>query len=329
MASRALRLLMVGAHPADMFDQAGGTLAHHAARGDQVTLVTVTTGARSHHWKLIDQKRKLQENLDVEDLLKQAVKEKMNEARRACAILGLEDIRTLNFEDDEILLTREMVEAIADVIRDVKPDIIITHHPYEIGGFKMHATTGQATIYAFQQAMGAGRGRKPTHTTGKIFFMNPMGYMGQNTLGYASTAHVTHIIDITDVIDKKVRAMDSISSQYYGGAYSRKCHETCDGQIGGLGYVAYGEAFQAFWPTTGYTLPFSEADVRNMECKSEEFMARRSEIIAARMPLPEGMGFSSEFRTAKELYKEVDTNGTKDTNKKEKRRWAKAHPTKR
>jgi len=302
MASRALRLLMVGAHPADMFDQAGGTLAHHAARGDQVTLVTLMTGARSHHWALIDQKRKLQEKLDVEELLKQAVKEKMDEARKACAVLGLTDIRALGFEDDDILLTREMVEEIADVIREVKPDIIITHHPYEIGGFKMHATTGQATIYAFQQAMGSGRGRKQTHVTAKIFFMNPMGYMGQNTLGYASTAHLTHVIDITDVIDKKVKAMDAISSQYYGGAYARKCHEMCDGQIGGLGYVAYGEAFQAFWPNVGYTLPFSEADLHKTLEPSESGMARRSEMIPALMPLPEGMGFSREHRIPKELY---------------------------
>jgi LmbE family N-acetylglucosaminyl deacetylase len=302
MASRALRLLMVGAHPADMFDQAGGTLAHHAARGDHVTAVTLTTGARSHHWAMIDQKRKQQEKLDVEEVLKQAIKEKMDEARKACAILGLEDIRTLNFEDDDILLTREMVEAIADVIRDVKPDMIITHHPYEIGGFKMHATTGQATIYAYQQAMGAGRGRKQTHTASKIFFMNPMGYMGHNTLGYASTAHVTHIVDITDVIEKKVKAMDLISSQYYGGAYSRKCHEICDGHTGDLGYVAYGEAFQAFYPTVGYALPFSDADLHKAGDTSESGMARRSEIVAALMPLPEGMGFSGKHRIPKELY---------------------------
>jgi LmbE family N-acetylglucosaminyl deacetylase len=196
-----------------------------------------------------------------------------------------------------------MIEKIADVIRDVRPDIIITHHPYEIGGFKLHAVTGQATIYAFQQAMGTGRGRKVTHIARKIFFMNPMAYMGHNTLAYASTAHVTHIIDITDVIEKKVQAMDVISSQYYGGAYARKCHEAGDGRTGGLGYVAYGEAFQAFFPGLGYTLPFSEVDISlSDESLAEEGMGRRSEMVAGLMPLPEGMGFSSEFRIPKELY---------------------------
>ena len=302
MASRPLRLLMVGAHPADMFDQAGGTLAHHAAQGDHVTTVTLTTGARSHHWQLIEQKRRMQDEFDVEKLMAQAVEEKMDEARRACAILGLEDVRTLGFEDDEILLTRDMVEAIADLIRDVRPDIIITHHPYEIGGLKLHATTGQATIYAFQQAMGTGRGRKRFHLAANIFFMNPMGYMGHNTLAYAATAHVTHIVDITDVVDKKVRAMDSISSQYYGGAYARKCHEVCDGRTGGLRGVAYGEAFQALFPGLGYALPVSDAELRGISARAEEGMARRSEIIAALMPLPEGMGFSSDFRFGKEEY---------------------------
>ena len=31
--SESLRILSVGAHPADIFDQSGGTMAHHAARG--------------------------------------------------------------------------------------------------------------------------------------------------------------------------------------------------------------------------------------------------------------------------------------------------------
>ena len=160
MASRPIRLLMVGAHPADCFDQAGGTLAHHAAQGDEVTAVTDTTGVRSHHWGLVDRKRQEQEEMDVEREVEEAVRQKLDELRSACHILGFDDVRTLGFEDDEILLTRDMVEAIADVIRDVTPDVIITHHPYEMGGFKLHATTGQAVLYAWQQAMGTGRGHK-------------------------------------------------------------------------------------------------------------------------------------------------------------------------
>ncbi|MBI2501895.1 MAG: PIG-L family deacetylase [Candidatus Latescibacteria bacterium] len=43
--STPLRLLSIGAHPADVFDQSGGTMAHHASRGDYVGCVVLTHGA--------------------------------------------------------------------------------------------------------------------------------------------------------------------------------------------------------------------------------------------------------------------------------------------
>ena len=46
--SEKLRLLSIGAHPADIFDQSGGTMAHHIARGDWVGCVVLTHGARVH-----------------------------------------------------------------------------------------------------------------------------------------------------------------------------------------------------------------------------------------------------------------------------------------
>ena len=43
MARRPIHSLSVAAHPADSFDQAGGTMAHHIAQGDKVTAVVATT----------------------------------------------------------------------------------------------------------------------------------------------------------------------------------------------------------------------------------------------------------------------------------------------
>ena len=45
---KPLRLLSIGAHPADVFDQSGGTMAHHSMRGDYVACIVVTHGARVH-----------------------------------------------------------------------------------------------------------------------------------------------------------------------------------------------------------------------------------------------------------------------------------------
>ena len=50
-----LRLLSIGAHPADIFDQSGGTMAHHVARGDWVGCVVLTHGARVHDKVISDE----------------------------------------------------------------------------------------------------------------------------------------------------------------------------------------------------------------------------------------------------------------------------------
>lgn len=69
----------------------------------------------------------------------------------------------------------------------------------------------------------------------------------------------TSIINITDVIDKKVKAQDYVSSQYYGGTYSRKRSETDDGAHGNKARVAYAEQFQRFFPMVRYALPITDS----------------------------------------------------------------------
>ena len=302
MASRPVHILIVAAHPADSFDQAGGTMAHHVAQGDKVTCLVATTGVRSHHWRLTEEKRQKGADFDVEAAVQAAVKEKLEETSRACRVLGFEDVRDLGFEDDDILVTQEKVRAIADAIREIKPDIIITHHPYETGGLKMHGTIGQCTLYGCTLAQGAGRGTQQRHVVPTVYFMNPIAYVGSNSLEYASTCRVDLVVDITDVIDKKVMALDEIGSQYYGGPYARKRAEMEDAHFGGKGLVAYGECFQRFTPMVRYTLPVTDAELAGIDMPPEHSMGRRSEMIGALMPLPPGMEYSSEYRFTKEMY---------------------------
>ena len=165
MASRPIHFLIVAAHPADSFDQAGGTMAHHVAQGDRVTCLIATTGVRSHHWRLTEEKRQKGADFDVEKRVQEAVEEKLEETRRACRVLGFDDVQDMGFEDDDILVTQDKIWAIADAIREIKPDVIITHHPYETGGLKMHGTIGQCTLYGCQLARGAGRGTHSSATS--------------------------------------------------------------------------------------------------------------------------------------------------------------------
>ena len=304
MASRSIHLMLVATHPSDSFDQAGGTLAHHVARGDQVTVVLATTGVRSHHNRLQDERRIAGAELNVEERVKEAAQQKLEETRNACRILGFDDIRDLGFEDDDTLLTDDKIDAIADAIRDVKPDILITHQPYEIGGLISHATIGQATIHAWQRAMGVGHGNQIRHYVPAIYFMNPMAYMGYSSLGCAGTFHADLYIDITDVIDKKVQALDYIASQYYGGAFARKRAETEDGAHGSRSRLAYAEQFQSFYPMVRYTFPITDSELDLIDEPDEAMIGRRGEIVGGLMPLPPNMAFTSEYRIPKEKYGE-------------------------
>lgn len=305
MASRPIQILIVAAHPADTFDQAGGTVAHHVDRGDKVTCLVATTGVRSHHWRLNEEKRSEGADFDVEQRVEAAVAEKLEETRRACRILGFDDLRDLGFEDDDILVTQNKIEAIADAIREIKPDVIITHHPFETGGLKMHGTIGQCTVYAQQIANGTGRGQQPRHPVPSLYFMNPIAYMGANSLEYGATSRVDLIVDITDVIDKKVLALDEIGSQFYGGAYARKRSEMEDAHFGNKGSVAYGEAFQRLKPMVRYTLPVTDAELSVIDESIEAMMGRRSETIGGLMPLPEGARNTSEYRFTPEMYRDA------------------------
>lgn len=304
MARRPVHIMLVAAHPADSFDQAGGTLAHHVARGDRVTVLIATTGVRSHHGRLQEERRKAGAEFDIEERIQQAVEEKLEEVRHACRILGFDDVRDLGFEDDDVLLTQEKIDAIADRIREVKPDILITEHPYETAGLHMHATIGQATIHAWQIAAGVGRGRQVRHYVPSVYFMNPMAYKGVHSLEYAGTSRVDLYVDITDVIEKKVQAVDYILSQYYGGPYSRKRAEIEDGAHGNRACTAYAEQFQSLFPMVRYTLPITDAELDRINESPEAIMGRRSEMAGGLTPLPPNMAFTSRYRVPKEKYDE-------------------------
>ena len=93
--SENLRLLSIGAHPADIFDQSGGTMAHHVARGDWVGCGVLTHGARVHD-KVISNDMFHSDQVPDEDELKDMMAAradvKVEEVRRACGILGVEEI---------------------------------------------------------------------------------------------------------------------------------------------------------------------------------------------------------------------------------------------
>lgn len=303
MASEPVRVLAIGAHPTDCLDKAGGTLAHHVQKGDQVTVLLVTLGGWSHHWRLIDDhdERKVEE---VKAQVARAQQAKLEETRRGFSILGIEDVRTLEMDDDKEVLTQEMVDRIAEVIVDVRPEVMITEHPHDLGGFNMHATVGGATIYAFKRALSLPQpGTDVRHHVASLFFMSPIGRMG-HAMGRGSSfnAQVDVYIDITDVVEKKVQALDCLGSQYTRGDYARKSVEIKGGAAGNAAAVPYAEAFQRYTPWVSYTLPISDFELHRARQPFKELVGRRGMILATRVPLPEDVR-PADWTLPKDLYK--------------------------
>jgi hypothetical protein len=83
-------------------------------------------------------------------------------------------------------------------------------------------------------------------------------------------------IDITDVVEKKLAAMDCLVSQGYGGAYARKRIETSDGAFGQAGGVSYAEGFISLNAETHYLLPVTEYALKRARSSDHEIMAAYS-----------------------------------------------------
>ena len=84
------------------------------------------------------------------------------------------------------------------------------------------------------------------------------------------------LVDITDVIELKLAALDCLVSQGYAGAYARKRIEASDGAFGTQAHVAYAEPFIALRSVTHYYLPVPEQMLLAAESSDHETMARYS-----------------------------------------------------
>ena len=161
---RPLRLLCVGGDPADAFDSAGGTLAHHVERGDHVSVMALTQGTRIHDVVISDTLRfrdRMPEPEVLASLMAERARVKEDEVRRACAFLGISDVHFFRYDDSAVTITAELIDRIARFIRENRPDVVITHHPHELGGFGIHhATTAQLVLEGIV-GRGSRRRRRP------------------------------------------------------------------------------------------------------------------------------------------------------------------------
>lgn len=107
-----MRILAIGAHPDDVENCVGGTLAKYAAQGDHVTIMVATNG-----------------NVGSPTLTKEeiaAVRKK--EAEAAAAVIGA-DLIWLDYDDEFLFHDRESRMTFINAIRKANPDVMFVHSP--------------------------------------------------------------------------------------------------------------------------------------------------------------------------------------------------------
>ena len=280
--TESLRLLSIGAHPADIFDQSGGTMAHHVSRGDDVRCAVLTHGARVHDAVISDAMFHREEVPDGAELLKLMQERsdvKSAEVRAACAILGVEEIYFFGADDSVLLVKDETVRRLARLLRELRPDIVLTHFPKEGDGLtNAHATAGQIVMHAIGLANSVDPGdRNPPHRVAQVFYFGGGGARIPRQVWDSEGGYYNDVfIDITDVVEKKLAALDCLVSQGYGGAYARKRIETSDGAFGSAGHCAYAEGFISLHAETHSFLPVTEHALRVARSSDHENISRSS-----------------------------------------------------
>ena len=147
-------LCFIGAHPDDETFGLGSTLAHYAAVGVKVYYICATRGEAG-----MNNCNQLREFKSLGEV-------RSNELNCAAKILGLAGVVHLGYRDSGMLGTDdnkhpkalvvapldEVSEHIVKVIRNLKPDVLITHDP--IGGYRHpdHIVVHNATVKAFEIA---------------------------------------------------------------------------------------------------------------------------------------------------------------------------------
>jgi len=256
--SERLKVMAVVCHPADAIDGAGGTLCLHAERGDEVTVVVCTHGVETHDLARNDALRFGQQVGEWDKHA--AIGKKEQEVAEGLQILGITDVRFLRFPDEMLMVTQELIEAIAREMAEVQPHLLITHNPTEEAGLADigHADSAIAALKARFLANSPKFLAKPSGRTFpvQVYLMTMNGMTTQLT--DEGSRHGSVLIDITPVVERKVRAMDCLRSQFYPGQLARKCIEIVNGRMGLHLCVPYAEAFQPLIPHVYAQLPAND-----------------------------------------------------------------------
>ena len=286
-----LNILVVGGHPADVFDHCGGTMAHHTRDGDHVTCLALTQGLRIHDEVVSEVFRFGTADYSEEEIQKICAEReavKYQEVKSACALFGITDVRFLSYDDKMLQVTMEMIDAVAKVIREVRPDIIVTHYIQTCGNVTNHHGNAAKIVWDAMALAGTVDfdDANPAWRTPQLMFMLNTGDTQANfAMASGHQAAANYYVDITDVVDLKVKALDLMRSQQYAGDYARKIVESENGTFGMSARCSYAEAFIVNSPEVGDKLYLSDYLKLRANEPEKDSRERDHRLLAYRVPV--------------------------------------------
>ena len=175
-----MRIIAISAHPDDIEINCAGTLAKYSKAGHEVYMCNCCTGDKGHFI------------IQPDELA--AMRKK--ESEKSAALIGAEHI-CLGYGDMELFhQSKEARDKLTDILRSIKPDIIITHTPddymsdHVAVSHLVYDATFSASLPHYRTAKGEGFA-----DICPVFYMDNLG-------GFHFEP--TEYVDITDTYDIKM-----------------------------------------------------------------------------------------------------------------------------
>jgi LmbE family N-acetylglucosaminyl deacetylase len=197
------RILVVTAHPDDVDFGAAGSVATWTQAGVDVAYCIVTDGEAGGSDRTVSR-------AEVAALRRE-------EQRAAAAKVGVSEVTFLGYPDGRVLPTIELRRDISRVIRQFRPDRVVTQSPERnwerlYASHPDHLATGEATACAvypdarnpFAHPELLDEGLEP-HTVPELWVM--------------ATERANRVVDATDQFDRKLAALKSHRSQVGEGEH--------------------------------------------------------------------------------------------------------------
>lgn len=192
-------ILLVFAHPDDESFGLAGTVLKYTRQGVPVDLVCATQGEKGPR-------------LDVPAHMDTGTV-RVAELRAAAAIMGIRNIYLLGYIDGELDAADadEIMNKVLEIMRQAKPEVVITFGPDGITGHGDHIAIGKAATSAFEKLAPPDiRPRKLYYVTiPESVVPNP----GEFGIATRPDDEVTTTIDISGYLDMKIQAIAAHRSQ--------------------------------------------------------------------------------------------------------------------